>query len=253
MLIQEYGNSFSVDVPETITEESPSISPTIGKQSNGNGATSKVKRTPKDIYRIPQESTPLLDRDPEEESYDGPLIQDVSGYDDEDDGDQGATIVTVAIYINLAANVVLLAAKIVVILLTSSLSVLASLVDGVLDFLSTAIIFTTNRMMQAKDDYRYPVGRRRLEPLGILIFSVIMITSFFQVLIQCFDRLTSRDHSVVMLGIPSIVIMASTVAVKAGCYFWCRFIRNSNVQALAQDAMTDMIFNTFSIIFPLSK
>jgi hypothetical protein len=32
---------------------------------------------------------------------------------------------------------------------------------------------------------------------------------------------------------------------------WCRFINNSSVQALAQDAMTDVVFNIFSIIFPI--
>lgn len=45
--------------------------------------------------------------------------------------------------------------------------------------------------------------------------------------------------------------MASTVLVKAACWAWCRLIRNSSVQALAQDAITDCVFNTFSIIFPL--
>jgi divalent metal cation (Fe/Co/Zn/Cd) transporter len=80
-----------------------------------------------------------------------------------------------------------------------------------------------------------------------------MITSFFQVGIEAFSRLTGNDHTVVKLSIPAIAIMASTVVIKFLCWLWCRFIRNSSVQALAQDAMTDVIFNIFSIIFPLSK
>jgi divalent metal cation (Fe/Co/Zn/Cd) transporter len=47
--------------------------------------------------------------------------------------------------------------------------------------------------------------------------------------------------------------MSSTVLIKAACWLWCRLIKNSSVQALAQDAMTDIIFNIFSIIFPLGK
>jgi divalent metal cation (Fe/Co/Zn/Cd) transporter len=39
--------------------------------------------------------------------------------------------------------------------------------------------------------------------------------------------------------------------IKGFCWFWCRLVKNSSVQALAQDAMTDCVFNTFSIIFPL--
>jgi divalent metal cation (Fe/Co/Zn/Cd) transporter len=169
---------------------------------------------------------------------------------EDDSVESGDRIVQFAIYLNLAANTILLAGKIAVILLTSSLSVLASLVDAALDFLSTAIVWTTTRMIERQDRYQYPVGRRRLEPVGV---SVIMVTSFAQVALECLSRLNSRDHSIIELGLPAIVIMSSTVLIKALCWLWCRLIKNSSVQALAQDAMTDVIFNIFSIIFPLSK
>jgi len=106
-------------------------------------------------------------------------------------------------------------------------------------------------MIERQDHYLYPVGRRRLEPIGVLVFSVIMITSFCQVGLECISRLNSGDHSIIQLGLPAIIIMSSTVVIKALCWLWCRLIKNSSVQALAQDAMTDVVFNIFSIIFPL--
>lgn len=78
-----------------------------------------------------------------------------------------------------------------------------------------------------------------------------MVTSFFQVALECFNRIISDDHTIIELGLPAIAIMSSTVLIKALCWLWCRLIKNSSVQALAQDAMTDVIFNIFSIIFPL--
>jgi divalent metal cation (Fe/Co/Zn/Cd) transporter len=162
-------------------------------------------------------------------------------------------VINLAIRVNFIANVLLLASKIAVMSLTSSLSVLASLVDGVLDFLSTAIIWTTTVLIRRQDRNRYPISRRRLEPLGVLIFSVIMVTSFFQVALSSANQLTSSDHTIVELTAPAIAIMVGTVLVKSACWVWCRLIPNSSVQALAQDAMTDVVFNTFSIIFPLSK
>jgi divalent metal cation (Fe/Co/Zn/Cd) transporter len=45
--------------------------------------------------------------------------------------------------------------------------------------------------------------------------------------------------------------MSLTVVVKVFCYFWCRTINSSAVQALAQDAMSDIVFNVFSMIFPI--
>lgn len=167
--------------------------------------------------------------------------------------DSGDRIVRIAIYVNLAANTILLFGKMAVILLTSSLSVLASLVDAALDFLSTAVVWTTTILIERQDQYRYPVGRRRLEPVGVLVFSVIMVTAFVQVALECLNRLRSDDHMIIELGLPALIIMSSTVFIKALCWLWCRLIKNSSVQALAQDAMTDVVFNVFSIIFPLSK
>lgn len=253
-LIQEYNHSADPDlhVPKTISEEPGSKlddqhpSANIKPIPNGHGSQVKVKRTPKALYKVPDEDTPLLGDDVQG----GPKAYEMQNSDD-GGNESGSKVVTVAIYVNLAANAILLAGKIAVIALTSSLSVLASLVDAALDFLSTAIVWTTTKLISRQDQYTYPVGRRRLEPLGVLVFSVIMITSFFQVFLECFNRLTSSDHSIIQLGLPSILIMASTVLIKLGCWFWCRLIKNSSVQALAQDAMTDVVFNIFSIIFPL--
>ena len=252
-LIQEYNHPSNLNIPKTISEESPSISndqhpsADITPKANGLGTHVKVKRTPKALYKVPDENTPLLGID----AQDGPTVHEIQESDDDDDQGSGSRVVTVAIYVNLAANAILLAGKIAVMALTSSLSVLASLVDAALDFLSTAIVWTTTKLIEKQDQYKYPVGRRRLEPLGVLCFSVIMIVSFFQVFLECFNRLTSSDHSILQLGLPAILIMASTVLIKFGCWFYCRLINSSSVQALAQDAMTDVVFNIFSIIFPL--
>lgn len=251
-LLNEYNTSQNqLNVPATITEEHLSANEQSGDRTEPNGASSnnkKIKRTPRDLYKVPSEDTPLLEFSDDE---DGPRPE-IPGMTD-DSVETGDRIVQVAIYVNLAANIFLLGGKMAVIVLTSSLSVLASLVDGALDLLSTVIVWTTTRLIARQDRYSYPVGRRRLEPIGVLVFSVIMVTCFFQVALECFNRLNSGDHSIIQLGVPSISIMASTVVIKALCWVWCRVIKNSSVQALAQDAATDVIFNLFSIIFPLGK
>lgn len=252
-LLNEYNvHRDHLDVPPTIAEEPRTPEGELANSRRDmNGSSSslstakKLKRTPREIYKVPTEESPLL----EEDEDDGPKPE-IPGMED-DSVESGDRIVQIAIYVNLVANLFLLGGKMAVIVLTSSLSVLASLVDAALDLLSTAIVWTTTRMIARQDQYQYPVGRRRLEPIGVLVFSIIMVTSFFQVALECFNRLTSGDHSIIHLGIPAIAIMASTVFIKALCWVWCRLIKNSSVQALAQDAMTDVVFNIFSIIFPL--
>lgn len=247
-LLNEYNNtSDTAKVPPTITEEPPTPSSGSGDRNGGPSTFKKVKRTPRGLYKVPTEDTPLIQENNDDLKRPRP---EIPGMED-DSVESGDSIVQVAIYVNLAANTILLIGKIAAMLLTSSLSVLASLVDAALDFLSTAIVWTTTRLIARQDAYMYPVGRRRLEPIGVLVFSVIMVTSFFQVALQCFSRLTSSERDVLELTLTAIVIMASTVLIKALCWLWCRLIKNSSVQALAQDAMTDVIFNIFSIIFPL--
>lgn len=263
-----------VEVPHTISEEpgTPSSngqsipSPaSASAQGSGSGSGSglgsgygtngpkKVKRTPKDIYR-PSETSPLVsartsqDGEPEEDGGDAKV--EIPFLDD-DDVDSGARIVTIAIYVNFAANAILLLGKMAVVLAVPSVSVLASLVDAALDFLSTVIVWITTTLIARQDAYQYPVGRRRLEPVGVLVFSCIMITSFVQVAIEAISKLAGDDHEVIQLTGSAIGIMTSTIVIKGLCWFWCRLIKNSSVQALADDAMTDMIFNAGSIAFPI--
>ena len=160
-----------------------------------------------------------------------------------------------AININVIANILLLAAKGVAALKSSSLSLIASLLDSALDLLCTVIVWTTNRLVAWRLQSlsrRFPVGRRRLEPLGILVFSIIMVISFLQILQESVQKLLPNgDHSVATLPVLAIASMAGTVAVKGIIGLGCMRVKTTQVQALAQDCKTDVYFNTLSLLFPL--
>lgn len=184
-----------VDVPDTINEE-PSTSTSETTPLNTSTPTSitpgsygaiSVKhsssttklpatRTPQDIFRS-SENLPLLQRQDhgDDEDEDEPQPPRPASKDD-DSGpkpllpwledaeiDSDDPIVTLAIWVNFIANAVLLAGKLVVIMSVPSMSVLASLVDAVLDFLSTVIVWITTRLISSShhDQYSYPVGRRK--------------------------------------------------------------------------------------------
>ncbi|KAK3362838.1 hypothetical protein B0T25DRAFT_586983 [Lasiosphaeria hispida] len=238
-----------VEVPVTIAEEQrspnlPSSSPLDPSHVESN--TRKVRRTPKDIYR-PTETTPLfadarsVDGNSDEEASIGHAPKAEIPWLDDGQVDSDAPIVTLAIYVNFAANAILLAGKIAVIASVPSVSVLASLVDAVLDFLSTVIVWLTTWLISKQDQYRYPIGRRRLEPIGVLVFSIIMITSFTQVALEATQRLASPDHEIIELGVPAIAIMLGTIVIKSMCWLWCRLVKNSSVQALWASPVTTQL------------
>ncbi|ODV81264.1 cation efflux family protein, partial [Suhomyces tanzawaensis NRRL Y-17324] len=170
--------------------------------------------------------------------------------------EESSHAVYVAIIVNFFVNFVLLVGKIVVSLLTRSMSVVASLVDSVLDFLSTFIIYIANKLSTDKDwkvQHSYPVGRSRLEPLGVLVFLVIIIISFFQVGQESFKALfltKPEDRTAVKIGPAAIAIMLLTILSKFACFVWCAKSSSSSVQALALDALTDIVFNTVSLLMP---
>ncbi|KAI9631388.1 hypothetical protein KEM48_014438 [Puccinia striiformis f. sp. tritici PST-130] len=157
------------------------------------------------------------------------------------------------ISINFFINFVLLAGKIVVALLSNSISLIASLVDSAMDFLSTAIIWWTNRKIDSKSwqsIWQYPAGKRRMEPMGVVVFSVFMISSFVQVLVESIERLLSGTKSAISIPVTSMIVMWITILVKGVVWLWCRRKKNTSVKALAQDAENDCILNIFSLLFP---
>lgn len=251
----------------TANNSSPTLttntnSPTINKPTSNGTMASSQKRTPKDIFRS-SESMPLLqghgDDDDDGDGVGVDNLTDDSGprpqlpWLEEADVDHDSPVVTWAIWINFIANSILLIGKIFVVFSVPSVSVLASLVDAALDFLSTIIVWLTTRLISSSqhDHNNYPVGRRRLEPVGILVFSIIMMTSFVQVALESIQRLTGSEHALIKLSNAALATMVGTIVIKGACWLWCRLVRNSSVRALAEDAKTDIVFNTGSILFPI--
>jgi len=159
-----------------------------------------------------------------------------------------------AININVIANIVLLVGKIVASFTSSSLSLRASLLDSALDLLCTMIVWTTNRLVAwrlSTLQRKFPVGRRRLEPLGILVFSIIMVISFLQILQDSVKKIMPLEGEAESLPPAAIAALAATIGIKGIIWFGCVPIKTTQVQALAQDCKTDVIFNTLSLLFPL--
>lgn len=176
-------------------------------------------------------------------------IQDVGGHieellpeDDREKRRRGVRNARWAININVIANILLLAAKAFATISSSSLSLIASLVDSALDLLCTAIVWTTNRLVSWRLQglqRRFPVGRRRLEPMGILVFSVIMVISFVQILqesvTKLYNGISGTPTEAATLPPAAIGAMAATVIVKGIIWFGCVRVKTTQGQALAQE------------------
>ena len=98
---------------------------------------------------------------------------------------------TLAIRISNIANMVLFAAKVYASVTSGSLAIVASTLDSLLDLLSGFILWFTAFSMQTPNPYQYPIGKKRMQPLGILVFASVMATLGLQIILESLRTMVS--------------------------------------------------------------
>ncbi|CAF1274263.1 unnamed protein product [Adineta ricciae] len=163
--------------------------------------------------------------------------------------------------LSLLVNICLLAMKIAAAILSRSLSVISSVVDSGVDLTTSVILFWATHAMNRPDRVLYPIGRRRLEPISIVILSVIMssasvmvISESLQTIAQDVDAFrgnlseTSKNlHELDMRIIP-ISIMCTTIVSKLVLFILCSRESSVTLNALAQDHRNDVFSNVIALI-----
>ncbi|KAF3779388.1 Metal tolerance protein 4 [Nymphaea thermarum] len=155
-----------------------------------------------------------------------------------------------AIRISNIANVVLLAMKIYATIRSKSLAIAASTLDSLLDLMAGGILYFTHMSMNNINIYQYPIGKLRVQPVGIIIFAAIMATLGFQVLIQAVEELVkdetpSKMTSSQLVWLYSIMLIAAVV--KLALWFYCRRSGSDIVRAYAKDHYFDVVTNIIGL------
>ncbi|GHP10490.1 hypothetical protein PPROV_000922100 [Pycnococcus provasolii] len=155
-----------------------------------------------------------------------------------------------AMNLSFCFNVLLFVLKVVVVVMSGSLSLIASALDSFLDLLSGGILWFTARQVRRADADRdsFPVGKSRMQPLGILVFSCVMGTVGFQVLIEGVRQLIGPSHVHHMEDLVVGVTLVGFVIVCKFCLFlYCRTFESEDVKTYAQDHFNDVITNSIGL------
>ena len=67
---------------------------------------------------------------------------------------------------------------------TGSLSLFATAADAFMDLVSSCVMLVTSRLAARPSVYKYPVGRTRIETIGIIMFCCLMTTVAIQLIIE---------------------------------------------------------------------
>ncbi|KAM0856174.1 hypothetical protein ACQ4PT_049289 [Festuca glaucescens] len=158
-----------------------------------------------------------------------------------------------AINLSNIINLILFVGKVGASIETVSMAVIASTLDSLLDLLSGFILWFTAHAMKKPNKYSYPIGKRRMQPVGIVVFASVMGCLGFQVLIESGRELVTQEHTTFdkykemwMVG-----SMLSVAVVKFFLMLYCRTFKNEIVRAYAQDHFFDVITNSVGLVSAL--
>jgi cation diffusion facilitator family transporter len=106
--------------------------------------------------------------------------------------------------------------------------------------------------MQTHAPEKYPLGKSRMEPLGVIVFAAIMGTCYAQVIVEAGTRLMTPDN--VYCTPLTIALLLGVVAAKALLYMLCRITlaamkhKSVSLEAQAEDHFNDCLTNVLSAV-----
>ncbi|KAK6934748.1 Cation efflux protein [Dillenia turbinata] len=167
----------------------------------------------------------------------------------EDEVKQLARRERLAIRMSNVANIVLFVAKVYASVESRSMAVIASTLDSLLDLLSGFILWFTSYAMKNPNQHYYPIGKKRMQPVGIIVFASVMATLGLQVIFESGRQLVtkSRPDTDPVKEKWMIGIMVSVTAVKFLLMVYCRRFKNEIVRTYAQDHFFDVITNSVGL------
>uniref|UniRef100_A0A9I9DA80 Cation efflux protein transmembrane domain-containing protein n=1 Tax=Cucumis melo TaxID=3656 RepID=A0A9I9DA80_CUCME len=156
-----------------------------------------------------------------------------------------------AMKISNYANIVLLLLKIYATVRSGSIAIAASTLDSLLDLMAGGILWFTHLYMKRVNIYKFPIGKLRVQPVGIIVFAAVMATLGFQVLLQAVEQLI-QDKPSESLSSEQFVwlcaIMTFATVVKLALWLYCKNSRNDIVRAYAKDHYFDVVTNVVGLV-----
>jgi cation diffusion facilitator family transporter len=190
--------------------------------------------------------------------------------DDDDDATPGGwSLRRLALELSLYLNLIITFTKLIAYIRTMSLSVLAALLDSVLDVVSQIVLnYTEKHSGMSRSSAFYPAGASRLEPIGVLTCAALMGMASFEVLKESSETLIFRTSSLVDMTLQeelfSFWSMVAIVVVKFLLLTLCQkashrgqgyrsskaavLLADPTLEALAQDHWNDSLSNSVAAV-----
>jgi cation diffusion facilitator family transporter len=169
----------------------------------------------------------------------------------------------IAFELSLYLNLLITLAKLVAYIDTLSLSVLAALLDSVLDVVSQFVLnYTEKHSTMQRSSAFYPAGASRLEAIGVLTCAALMGMASFEVLKESGETLLWKHNTLQDISLQDELLsfwsMIAVILIKVFLYLLCQRAHHKSatvtskralqladptLEALAQDHWNDILSN----------
>ena len=160
------------------------------------------------------------------------------------------TLRRIALDLSLYVNLGILLIKVVAYARTLSLSVLAALVDSVLDVVSQIVLnYTEKHSSLSRSSALYPAGASRLEPVGVLTCAALMGMASFEILKESLENLFLHRDSIADAdsnqNMGSFWSMIAIVIVKLVLLFICQRASHNHTNIISNANSNNSVDSSF--------
>lgn len=154
----------------------------------------------------------------------------------------------IAVYGSFAANVFLSGLQLYGAISSGSLSLFTTMADSIFDPLSNLTLLLCHRAAKKVDARKYPAGKSRIETVGNIFFSFLMMSvSLILIAFSCQEFVRQDAAS---FHLPSVIAVCVAFTIKLTLFLYCWALRNkySQVRILWEDHRNDLFINGFGIL-----
>ncbi|KAF2452712.1 hypothetical protein BDY21DRAFT_358140 [Lineolata rhizophorae] len=136
---------------------------------------------------------------------------------------------------------------------TGSLALFATAADAFMDLVSSCVMLVTSRMAKRPSVYKYPVGRTRIETVGIILFCALMTTVAAQLIIESGRALGAGPQEDEPLHIIPLCFVGAAIFSKGTLFLYCFFLRRyPAARVFMVDHRNDIAVNIFGLVMSVT-
>lgn len=158
-----------------------------------------------------------------------------------------------AVNLSFMVNFVLFVIQMYAAISTGSLSLFATAADAFMDLVSSIVMLVTSRMAARPKPHKYPVGRRRIETIGIILFCALMTTVAVQLIIESGRALAGGDKGGgEELHLIPLIFVGIAIFSKFCLFCYCFWLRRyPAARIFFIDHRNDLAVNVFGLIMSI--